>query len=106
MRHMTATAVLLAAAGAALASDSRVAADCTAKGRKLWGKVQFVQSFPDLKIEVVTAFPDLKVQMVRSFADSCGKWQEVASFPDLKVQIVSSFGDLKIQYVTAFPGRP
>ncbi|MFN8392835.1 MAG: hypothetical protein U0136_21255 [Bdellovibrionota bacterium] len=85
-------------------ADSEVAADCTFHGKPLFGKIQFVTSFPDVKVQVVNAFPDLKVERVSSFPDTCGKWQEVQSFPDLKVQIVDSFPDVKIQYVNAFPG--
>jgi hypothetical protein len=79
---------------------------CTFKGKKMFGKVQFVTAFPDIKIQVVSAFPDLKVQKVNAFPDSCGKWQEVNAFPDIKVQIVSAFPDVKVQYVNAFPGVP
>jgi len=70
----------------------------------LYGKIQFVDSFPDVKVQVVTSFPDLKVQKVSSFADGPGKWQIVDSFPDYKVQVVDSFPDFKIQYVDSFPG--
>jgi hypothetical protein len=99
------TVLLLACMGTALAAD-KVGKNCLYGGKKLWGKVQFVDSFPDLKVQVVSSFPDLKVQQVTSFPDSCGKWQTVTSFPDLKVQIVTSFPDIKIQYVTSFPGVP
>lgn len=71
---------------------------------QLFGKIQFVQSFPDVKVQVVTAFPDIKVQIVNAFPDKPGKWQKVSSFPDYKVQIVNSFPDYKIQYVQSFPG--
>lgn len=98
--------VLLLGIGAAQAEDKKLGKDCTFKGKKLWGKVQIVQTGGDLKVEVVNAFPDLKVLRVNSFPDSCGKWQTVTSFPDLKVQIVTSFPDLKIQYVSSFPGVP
>ena len=80
--------------------------DCTFKGFKLYGKIQFVDSFPDIKIQIVDSFPDLEVKIVDSFADKCGEWQIVDSFPDLKVQIVDSFPDLKIKYVESFPGIP
>ena len=79
---------------------------CSYKGKKLYGKVQVVTSFPDIKVQVVSSFPDLKVQKVTSFPSSCGKWQFVSSFPDFKVQFVSSFPDIKIQYVSSFPGVP
>jgi hypothetical protein len=83
-----------------------VGSSCTLKGKKLYGKVQVVTSFPDLKVQRVTSFPDLKVQRVTSFPDSCGKWQFVTSFPDLKIQFVDSFPDLKVQFVSSFPGVP
>ncbi len=57
---------------------------CTFKGRKLYGRIQFVTSFPDLKVKVVDSFPDLKVKRVTSFPDACGKWQIVESFPGVK----------------------
>ncbi|MBL4752651.1 MAG: hypothetical protein JKY52_03480 [Flavobacteriales bacterium] len=78
--------------------------DCSFKGIELYGKVQFVTSFPDIKIQYVTSFPDIKVKWVTAFPDQCGKWQEVTSFPDFKVQVVTSFPDLKVQEVTSFPG--
>jgi len=70
----------------------------------LYGKIQYVTSFPDVKVQVVTSFPDIKVQIVSSFADGPGEWEIVNSFPDYKVQVVDSFPDYKIQYVTSFPG--
>ena len=78
--------------------------NCEWNGIKLYGKVQFVESFPDIKIQFVESFPDIKVQFVNSFPDDCGEWQEVSSFPDFKVQIVESFPDLKVQKVESFPG--
>ena len=78
--------------------------DCEYKGIKLYGKVQFVESFPDIKIQYVTSFPDIKVKFVTSFPDDCGEWQKVTSFPDFKVQVVTSFPDLKVQEVDSFPG--
>lgn len=91
---------------AVTASDHAVGKDCVFKGHKLWGKVQFVDAFPDLKVQLVDAFPDLKVKYVDAFPDGCGKWQKTDSFPDLKVQRVDSFPDLKIQVVDSFPGVP
>jgi hypothetical protein len=77
---------------------------CTFNGKKLYGKIQIVTSFPDVKVQEVSSFPDVKVQKVSSFPDSCGKWQFVTSLPDTKVQFVTSFPDVKIQYVSSFPG--
>ena len=70
----------------------------------LHGKVQIVNSFPDLKVQIVDAFPDLKVQIVNSFPDKTGKVQIVNSFPDVKVQLVNSFPDIKVKIVDSFPG--
>ena len=67
--------------------------DCTYKKMKLYGKVKFVQDFPDLKIKIVEDFPDLKVQIVENF-------------PDLKVKIVKDFPDIKVKFVESFPGLP
>lgn len=80
--------------------------ECTFNGIQLFGKIQFVESFPDLTVQVVESFPDLKVKIVESFADDCGEWQIVDSFPDIKVKIVESFADIKIKFVESFPGIP
>jgi hypothetical protein len=87
-----------------LSGNNQVSGDCTFKGKKLYGKVQVVTSFPDIKVQVVSSFPDLKVQAVNSFPDSCGKWMFVNSFPDFKIQYVNSFPDIKITMVNSFPG--
>jgi hypothetical protein len=80
--------------------------DCKWNGLNLYGKVKFVESFPDIKIQIVESFPDLKVKLVESFPDDCGEWQVVESFPDIKVQIVESFPDIKVKFVESFPGIP
>ena len=105
-RLLLALALCLMAPPSLEASPTVVGSDCTVKGKKLYGKVKVVDSFPDLKVQVVSAFPDLKVNVVTAFPDRCGQWQMVDSFPDLKVQWVTAFPDIKIQYVDAFPGRP
>lgn len=78
--------------------------ECSFNGIDLKGKVQFVESFPDIKIQFVESFPDIKVKLVTSFPDDCGEWQIVESFPDFKVQIVESFPDIKVKLVESFPG--
>ena len=80
------------------------AGNCTWKGFPLYGDIQFVESFPDIKIQIVNSFPDIKVKLVESFPDDCGEWKIVESFPDVKVQIVESFPDIKVQFVESFPG--
>ena len=71
---------------------------------KIYGKIQFVEHFPDYKVQIVDHFPDLKVQVVDNFPDGPGKWQIVEHFPDYKIQIVEHFPDFKIKYVEHFPG--
>jgi hypothetical protein len=78
--------------------------NCTFNGKKLYGQVKYVTSFPDVRVKVVTALPTLRVEKVSSLANRCGEWEEVTSLPDLKVQEVTSFPDLTIEYVTSFPG--
>lgn len=82
-----------------------ISGNCEYKGIKLYGKVQFMTSFPDIKIQYVKSFPDLKVKWVTSFPDKCGLWQETKSFPDIKIQVVESFPDIKVQIVDSFPGQ-
>jgi hypothetical protein len=97
--------VMFVAASVGFSETGKVSkGDCTFKGIKLYGKVQVVTSFPDIKVKVVTSFPDLKVQNVSSFPDGCGKWQFVDSFPDFKIQYVDSFPDIEIMMVNSFPG--
>ena len=73
---------------------------------KIYGKIMYVDSFPDYKVQIVNSFPNLKVQVVKSFPDKPGKWKIVNSFPDYKIQLVNSFPDFTVQYVTSFPGVP
>jgi hypothetical protein len=73
---------------------------------KIYGKIMYVDSFPDYKVQIVSSFPDLRVQVVNSFPDKAGKWKIVSSFPDYKIQIVNSFPDFRVQYVKSFPGIP
>lgn len=77
---------------------------CEWKGLKLFGKIQFVTSHPDVKIQYVDSYADINVQMVNFSPSSCGQWQEVTSGADIKVQIVNSFPDLKVKLVTSSPG--
>ncbi len=71
---------------------------------KIYGRIQFVDHFPDYKVQVVENFPDLRVQVVDHFPDAPGKWQIVEHFPDFKIQLVEHFPDFKIKYVEHFPG--
>lgn len=97
MRKTVALSLLVLACGS-------VQADTTVDVSRIYGKIKFVDSFPDYKVKVVDSFPDLKVKKVDSFPDSAGKWKTVDSFPDYKIQVVDSFPDFTIKYVDSFPG--
>lgn len=88
---------------AAVEQCGRIRCDCTFNGITLFGRVQYVTSFPDITVRE-TAFPDLRVRE-GSFADECGEWEIVTSFPDFTVEIVTSFEDFGIEY-SSFPGIP
>jgi len=89
-----------------LALADAVADDCSFNSIPLYGEVEVVESFADIRVQVVTSFPDLKVKQVTSFPDDCGEWEFVESFPDFTIEFVDSFPDIKIEYVTSFPGLP
>lgn len=91
---------------ASAAFAGHIDANGKCKGIRLWGKVQVVESFPDLRVQVVESFPDLRVQTVKALPDRLGEWQLVSALPDFTIQFVNSFPDLKIQFVNAFPGKP
>ncbi|MEE2829101.1 MAG: hypothetical protein VX498_07930 [Myxococcota bacterium] len=71
---------------------------------RLYGKIQVVEHFGDVKIQVVEHFPDIKVKLVEHFPDGPGKWKMVEHFPDYKIQLVEHFPDYKVKYVEHFPG--
>ena len=79
---------------------------CRYRGTQLYGKVEIVEAFPDLKVQVVNSMPDLDVKFVENFPDECGEWQVSKIFPDLRVQFVNIFPDLKIRIVNSSPGIP
>ena len=84
----------------------KISSDGYFKGKKLCGRVQVVESFPDFQVEEVNSFPDLKVQKVSIFPNEIGQWEFVDSFPDFTIKYVNSFPDFTIQFVDSFPGLP
>lgn len=69
---------------------------------KVYGRIQFVKSFPDYKVKAVTSFPDLKVKIVKSLPGS-GEWQIVDTFPDFKIQMVNTFPDFTVEFADGVP---
>lgn len=77
---------------------------CTFNGKKLYGNIKVVDSFPDVRVQIVNIFSDLDVQVVSILPNRCGQWRFVDSFPDTRVKFVNLFGDVKVRYVDYFPG--
>lgn len=101
--------IILLAALIGTWTTASLVAEKEAKGTKppaarVYGRIQFVDSFPDFKVRQVNSFPDLRVKKVTSFPDGPGKWQIVDSFPDYRIQMVDSFPDFTIEFVDSFPG--
>lgn len=69
---------------------------------KIYGRIQFVKSFPDYKVKAVTSFPDLKVKVVKSLPGP-GEWEIVNTFPDYKIQLVNSFPDFTVEFADGVP---
>jgi len=112
LRALGVVGVLLALATVAVASHAPAAYPLTNTETtpdtldlsRIYGRIQYVEHFPDYKVQVVDHFPDLRVQVVEHFPDGPGKWEIVEHFPDYKIQIVDHFPDFKIKYVDSFPG--
>jgi hypothetical protein len=102
MARFTGTTILLLAATLLITGSSQ---RITPGPAEVYGRIQFVDAFPDVKVKVVTALPDLRVKRVRALANKPGEWQIVDSLPDYRVQIVDAFPDFTIQWVDAFPGK-
>ena len=79
--------------------------NCEYNGHQLYGRIEFVNDFEDIRIKVVDEFADLDVKKVSSNADRCGEWQVVEDLPDLRVKIVTSGEDLRVRFVDEFEGQ-
>ncbi len=77
---------------------------CSYGGKRLYGKVQVVENFPDVNVKVVAANANLLVKQVEIFPSRCGEWQIVDAFPDLRVKFVESSPDFTVQFVENYPG--
>ena len=71
---------------------------------KIFGKIQYVEHFPDYKVQVVEHFADLHVEIVSHFPNQPGKWEIVEHFPNFKIQLVEHFPDFTVKFVKHFPG--
>ena len=75
-----------------------------ALARKLYGRIQIVDTAGDYRVQVVDAAPDLRVKIVDAFPNSPGEWKLVDTAGDYRVQFVHAFGDIRVKFVDAFPG--
>ena len=74
--------------------------NCQYHGHQLYGRVQFVEANPDVRVRIVREFPDYRVKVVPNTSPkSCGQWHIVNAFPDLRVQIVNGGADFTIEFV-------
>ena len=69
---------------------------------KIYGRIQFVKTYPDFKVKAVKSAPDLKVKIVKSLPGS-GEWLIVDTFPDFKIQLVETFPDFTVEFADGVP---
>lgn len=65
--------ILLLLSTATAVCAGNIAPDCSFNGKKLYGKVQIVEHFPDFKVQIVNHFPDISVKYVNNFPCKCGE---------------------------------
>lgn len=75
-----------------------------ALARKLYGRIQIVDTAGDYRVQVVDAAPDLRVKIVSTPASSPGEWQLVDAAEDYRVEIVKGAEDICVMFVDYFPG--
>lgn len=69
----------------------------------LHGRVEIVESAPDLRVEIVDHNPDVRAMPHYNPYD-CGMYDLVENAPDLRIEIVESAPDLKVEVVDHNPG--
>lgn len=90
-----------------LFAETKVAIDCTFKGKRLAGKVRIVTANEDFKVRVVNANEHLKVLLqTLTWNDRCGEWMYVEANENFKIRFVEANEDFKIRFVNAIPGVP
>lgn len=86
--------------------SSEIKTNCIYKNKKLYGRIQFVDTFPDIRIRIVTSKPNLRVVKKQSNAIQCGEWQIVNFAPSIRIMIDQKHGEIDVQYVDFSPGVP
>ncbi|HSH96469.1 MAG TPA: hypothetical protein VK968_20135 [Roseimicrobium sp.] len=104
MKKLFFLALVIVIAGLACVFKLQAAEKKKLDPSKIYGRIQFVKSFPDYKVKAVTSFPDLKVKVVKSLPGP-GEWEIVNSFPDYKIQMVNSFPDFTVEFADGVPDQ-
>ena len=72
----------------------------------LYGKVVFVEDYPDITIKFVDYYADIEVKVTESPDNSCCEWKIVGRseyYPDLRVKIDNDYPDITVKVVESYP---
>ncbi|MBQ3717543.1 MAG: hypothetical protein II901_04085 [Paludibacteraceae bacterium] len=72
----------------------------------LYGKVVFVEDYPDITIKFVEYYADIEVKITESPSSSCCEWKIVGRseyYPDLRVKIDNDYPDITVKVVESYP---
>ncbi len=75
------------------------------QAQQVFGRIQVVDHFPDVRVRVVQGIADMEVRVVDAFPNRQGRWQFVDHFPDFRVQFVQHHADFTVRLVGQ-NGRP
>lgn len=110
-RIVTILLLALATATFSFADDVKIdRSNCTitkdGKTYPLYGKVVFVDEYPDITIKFVDAYADIEVKITDSSYQSCCEWKVVdktEGYPDLRVKVVKDYPDITVKTVSDYP---
>lgn len=77
----------------------------TPQPQQVFGRIQVVDHFPDVRVRVVRGIADMEVRVVDALPNRQGRWQFVDHFPDFRVQFVQHHADFTVRLVGP-NGRP
>ena len=105
------TIILACMSLVAFADDVKIDKDnCTitknGKTYPLYGKVVFVEDYPDITIKFVEYYADIEVKVTESPSSSCCEWKIVGRseyYPDLRVKIDNDYPDITVKVVESYP---
>jgi len=68
-------------------------------GLDCYGKVQVVQHNADFKVQFVETFEDLRIEIVEHLFEPLGKWKFVDHEPSLRIKFVTHHPDIKARII-------